>query len=169
MYRCNDCHRHILSPAETDRRLTQHTEIALAHGINTRCFNCHNPENRNVFAGDGTETIPYDQPQRLCAKCHGPVYRDWLHGSHGRTNGYWNTSLGPLIRRKCVECHDPHAPTFKPLPPAPPPQFLRDVRYLEEEHDFTFDPLLVGMPAEPPVLRNGGAIAPATNHAEAKP
>ena len=62
--------------------------------INTRCFNCHHPTNRDVFVDDHGDEIPWDQPQLLCAKCHGPVYRDWQHGSHGRTNGYWDHTQG---------------------------------------------------------------------------
>ncbi len=124
-YACSDCHRLFQSPPVTDRPLTQHREIVLAHGINTRCFNCHHRQNRDAFVDDLGDEIPWDQPQLLCAKCHGPVYRDWQHGSHGRTNGYWNAAMGPVTRRKCIECHDPHDPPFPPLSPAPPPTTLR--------------------------------------------
>jgi hypothetical protein len=124
-YRCSDCHRLIESPPETTRTLTQHTHIVLNHGRNTRCFNCHNRTNRDVYVDDWGREIPADQPQLVCAKCHGPVYRDWLHGSHGRTNGFWNREAGPIQRRKCIECHDPHRPPFPPMHPAPPPDTLR--------------------------------------------
>ena len=93
-YRCSECHKIIDSPAETTRTLTQHTEIQLEHGINTRCFNCHHPTNRDAFVDDYGREIPWDQPPELCGKCHGPVYRDWQHGSHGRTNGYWDRTKG---------------------------------------------------------------------------
>jgi len=124
-YRCSECHRIIPSPEETQRTLTQHTEIQLRHGINTRCLNCHHRTNRDAFADDRGDEIPWDQPPLVCAKCHGPVYRDWQHGSHGRTNGYWDKTRGTQTRRKCIECHDPHQPTFRALPPAPPPTTLR--------------------------------------------
>jgi hypothetical protein len=124
-YRCSDCHRLFESPPETTRSLTQHRDIVLEHGINTRCFNCHHRTNRDAYVDDAGREIPADQPQLLCAKCHGPVYRDWLKGAHGRTNGSWNTRLGVQQRRKCIECHDPHRPPFAPLKPAPPPDTLR--------------------------------------------
>jgi hypothetical protein len=124
-YRCSECHKIIPSPTETDRRLTQHTEIQLDHGINTRCFNCHHPTNRDTFVDDYGREIPWDQPQLLCSKCHGPVYRDWQHGAHGRTNGYWDRSQGTQTRRRCIECHDPHHPSFTELVPAPGPNTLR--------------------------------------------
>jgi hypothetical protein len=124
-YRCTDCHKLFPSPAETTRTLTWHREVVLQHGINDRCFNCHNRQNRDTFDDDWGREIPWDQPPRLCAKCHGPVYRDWSHGAHGRTNGYWDKSKGPQTRLKCVQCHDPHVPPFRPLQPAPPPDTLR--------------------------------------------
>lgn len=124
-YRCDDCHKIIASPAETTRTLTQHREIELQHGINTRCFNCHHPTNRDAFVDDYGDEIPWNQPQRMCAKCHGPVYRDWQHGSHGRLNGYWDVAQGEQIRRRCIECHDPHQPQFPALAPAPGPRTLR--------------------------------------------
>ncbi|MHB8971669.1 MAG: hypothetical protein ACYC3X_11905 [Pirellulaceae bacterium] len=124
-YRCSECHKIIPSPAETSRTLTQHREIQLEHGINTRCFNCHHRTNRDAFVDDYGREIPWDQPQILCGKCHGPVYRDWQHGAHGRSNGYWDKSRGTQTRRRCIECHDPHCPPFSPLAPAPGPNTLR--------------------------------------------
>lgn len=125
-YRCNDCHAIIPPPRMPGvRTVLQHKEIQLEHGINTECLNCHHPANRNAFVDYGGGEIPWDQPQRLCAKCHGPVYRDWQHGSHGRTNGYWDKSRGEQTRRKCIECHDPHRPPFPSLAPAPGPNTLR--------------------------------------------
>ncbi len=123
--KCSDCHKLFPSQPETTRSPYQHTNIALKHGINERCFNCHHLTNRDVYVDDWGEEIPADQPHRLCGKCHGPVYRDWLHGSHGRTNGYWDTTRGEQTRRTCIECHDPHQPPFPPMPPAPGPHTLR--------------------------------------------
>lgn len=142
-YRCSDCHRSISSPPETTRTLTQHKDIVLQHGINTRCFNCHHRTNRDAFVDDWGREIAYDASQLVCAKCHGPVYRDWLHGAHGRTNGYWDGAVGPQERHKCVDCHDPHRPSFPPLPPAPPPDTLRMGRPPKPTHEGPSDPLRV--------------------------
>jgi hypothetical protein len=143
-YKCSDCHRLFASPPETTRSLTQHRDVVLQHGINTRCFNCHHLTNRDAYVDDWGHEIPADQPQMLCAKCHGPVYRDWLKGAHGRTNGYWNTSLGAQQRRKCIECHDPHRPPFPPLKPAPPPDTLRmGDQEFPPEYEAIADPLRI--------------------------
>lgn len=124
-YRCSECHAMFPSPDEPRTPLLQHRDIDMKHGLNDRCYNCHHREDRDTLADDRGRPIAFDEPQLLCAKCHGPVYRDWLHGAHGRTNGYWDPERGPVDRRKCVECHDPHVPPFPPMPPAPPPVTLR--------------------------------------------
>jgi hypothetical protein len=140
-YRCSDCHRIIPSPAETVRKLGQHTDIELRHGINTRCFNCHHPKERDAFVDDAGGVIPWTQPQLLCGKCHGPVYRDWLAGSHGRVNGYWDRTRGEQTKRRCIECHDPHHPPFQALEPAPGPNTLRMGMPYFPAHDGIRDPL----------------------------
>lgn len=142
-YRCSDCHRIIPSPQETQRTLVQHTEIVLRHGLNARCFNCHHRTQRDAFVDDLGDPIPWDQPQLVCAKCHGPVYRDWQAGSHGRLNGFWDTSRGPQTRRKCIECHDPHAPPFPPMRPAPAPNTLRMGPKEPIHHAEGHDPLRI--------------------------
>ena len=140
-YRCNDCHKIIPQPAETPHPLTRHREIDLEHGINTRCFNCHHPTNRDAFVDDYGREIPWNQPQLLCGKCHGPVYRDWQHGSHGRINGYWDVTRGEQVRRRCIECHDPHRPPFLPLALAPGPNTLRMGPQSHGDHAESHGPL----------------------------
>ncbi len=153
-YRCSDCHKLFDSPPETTRQLTQHREIEHEHGLNTRCFNCHHRENRNAFVDDAGGEIPYDRPQTLCARCHGPVFRDWENGVHGRSNGYWDRLAGPVKRLRCIQCHDPHRPPFPAMRPAPAPRTLR-----------------MGQPAAPPRERPDNplrvyrreTVRPATN------
>jgi len=144
-YRCSECHDLFPSPEETDRPLTQHEEIVLEHGINNRCFNCHHREDRNFLVDDRGDPIPFDRPPLLCAKCHGPVYRDWTYGVHGRTDGYWDLKAGPMRRLKCVECHDPHDPAFKSMTPAPGPNTLRmgDRGHRPSEEEESGNPLLI--------------------------
>lgn len=142
-YQCMDCHRIIPSPTETFRRLTQHTEINLNHGINTRCFNCHHLTNRNAFVDDFGQPIPWNEPQLLCAKCHGPVYRDWQAGAHGRINGFWDKMKGPQTKRRCIECHDPHHPPFAAMKPAPGPNTLRMGPQKPTTHEGKRDPLRI--------------------------
>jgi hypothetical protein len=122
---CMECHRHLDSRRETPRRLTQHRHIELDHGVNDRCLNCHDLEDRNKLALDGGRTIPFGEAATLCAQCHGTAWRDWQRGTHGRTNEYWDLTRGPVRRLVCIECHDPHAPAFPPMKPLPGPKTLR--------------------------------------------
>ena len=125
---CMDCHQMFPPRDDPPVALAQHKHIVLNHGINKQCRNCHNPKDRNLLVLRGGETITYDQVETLCAKCHGPTYRDWENGAHGRTNGFWDASRGTVRRLRCTECHDPHnprVPAMDPLAPLPGPHTLR--------------------------------------------
>lgn len=132
--RCNDCHSLFENKRNQSRALTQHTDIVLEHGANNACLNCHDNDNRDKLTLRGGGTVGYDQVELLCAQCHGPVYRDWQNGTHGKIIGYWNTDLGEAHKLKCSECHDPHHPAYQPMAPLPGPNTLR----MGEQH--TKDP-----------------------------
>jgi hypothetical protein len=121
-YNCMECHK--LFPArwhyDENRPFNEHKDIRLDHGNNRFCLNCHHPKNRNAFVDyDGAEIAQADVVN-LCAKCHGTIYRDWQAGVHGRKNGFWNDSMGESTKLRCIQCHDPHSPSFKPVHPLPP-------------------------------------------------
>ena len=121
-YPCAECHQ--LFDLEDDQRepIGEHTTIKLEHGENNRCANCHHLGNiEKLIAHDGGEIDPARSDQ-LCMKCHGPKHRDWAAGVHGRQNGYWDMNLGETKAVSCVACHDPHAPAFGSLHPAPAPR-----------------------------------------------
>ncbi len=122
---CNECHKLFNSPPVERRTLTQHTHITLNHGMNNRCFNCHDRNNRErLVLHDGT-LLRFDQVPRLCSQCHGTVFRDWQRGTHGKTMGSWDASSGKQVRLNCNDCHDPHAPAYKRIAPLPGPHTLR--------------------------------------------
>ncbi|MFO1512439.1 MAG: hypothetical protein U1F83_05915 [Verrucomicrobiota bacterium] len=120
-YNCMECHK--LFPARwhyDDRPFNEHKNIQLDHGNNRFCLNCHHSTNRNAFADyDGAEIAQADVV-KLCAKCHGTIYRDWQAGVHGRQNGFWNANLDDKTKLRCIQCHDPHSPKFKAMQPLPP-------------------------------------------------
>jgi uncharacterized CHY-type Zn-finger protein len=104
-----------------------HEDIILRHGRNKRnnhCFNCHDPDNMEQLHTRDGRKLKMEQSSLLCGSCHGPTYRDWEHGIHGRTSGYWNRSLGDAFRLECTDCHDPHSPAFPSMTPAPGPSRL---------------------------------------------
>lgn len=120
-YKCSECHRLFESPLKQEPRVAEHTDLILTHGRNDYCFNCHHKANRDVYTDyDGSE-IPASEPARLCAKCHGTTYRDWLVGVHGRITGSWKSTQREGTRILCIQCHDPHSPKFPALKPLPGP------------------------------------------------
>ncbi len=140
---CNSCHTLFESKQMSPRRLAQHTELTLNHGGNEWCFSCHDTENRNKLVLAGGEQVGYDRVPELCGKCHGPAYRDWEVGIHGKTLGYWNKEMGKQIRLSCTECHDPHSPAFPMMELLPGPNTLRmgegDAKI--DRHDHKHNPL----------------------------
>lgn len=122
-YKCMECHRDVEQAKRPNTPKTEHTDVLARfdHGLNTVCLNCHDQTDRDVYVNHDGSPIPSNQPERLCAKCHGPIYRDWKQGIHGRQNGYWNKKKGPRTKLVCVQCHDPHSPKFPLMTPDPPP------------------------------------------------
>lgn len=103
-----------------------HRGLVFRHGELT-CTACHQGERGDeLHLADG-RPVAMTEAQALCKQCHGPQTRDYLHGSHGGMHGHWERRLGPRTRNTCVHCHDPHAPAWQPVQPAPPPRdrFLR--------------------------------------------
>lgn len=131
-YKCSECHSAMAAPKRQNEQYPEHGDIVLNHGLNTNCLNCHHPLDRNAYVGYEGDVIPADQPARLCAKCHGPQFRDWERGVHGRQNGYWDKTRGERAKLFCIQCHDPHNPHFQLMTPSPPPVFNRFASTAEE-------------------------------------
>lgn len=105
----------------------EHDDLVMGHGRhkrNNNCFNCHDETNLEFLqTRDGRQVKLADSPA-LCGSCHGPTYRDWEAGVHGRTSGFWKRDLGAIDRKVCTSCHDPHSPAFPSRAPAPGPRLL---------------------------------------------
>jgi hypothetical protein len=120
IFPCSNCHAGL--PVNTKKRelKDEHTSIKLHHAEEVKwCFDCHNPPNRDKLRLVDGETIDFTESYRLCAQCHGIVYRNWKAGIHGKRVGYF--AGGKRTYFLCVSCHNPHDPKFKPLKPEPPP------------------------------------------------
>ncbi len=131
--RCNACHRLFESKRKVPEHLKRHDEIVLKHGANDRCYNCHSRKNRERFVRHDGTWIPFETPELLCAKCHGPTFRDWQKGIHGKTLGSWIPTSDKLTRLRCNNCHDPHSPAFEQVYPMPAPRTLRMVAKEKKE------------------------------------
>jgi hypothetical protein len=122
--RCATCHA-LQKPNMTlndGKDLTLfHQGLKLQHGGLT-CVSCHNPNNYDELRLADGRPLPYRDVMQLCGQCHGPQLRDYTHGAHGGMTGYWDLSKGPRQRNNCIDCHDPHAPTYPKVQPVFPPR-----------------------------------------------
>ena len=108
----------------------EHEDIVKGHGRHNRnnhCFNCHDEANLELLQTRDGRELKLVNSTPLCGSCHGPTYRDWEAGAHGRTSGYWDRQLGAIKREDCVSCHNPHAPAFPARKPAPGPRPLHSL------------------------------------------
>jgi hypothetical protein len=130
---CYGCHEQEKPPVlkyDSDHNLiipAEHENIVMGHGRHNRnnnCYNCHDEQNlERLQTRDGHE-LTFENSTPLCGSCHGPTYRDWEAGVHGRTSGSWSRD-DTYARQDCVSCHDPHSPKFPVRKPAPGPNPLR--------------------------------------------
>jgi hypothetical protein len=114
----------------------EHEDVVMGHGTHNRnnnCFNCHDEQNLELLQARDGRQIKLAESPLLCGSCHGPTYRDWEAGAHGRTGGYWDRNAGLIQRRICVDCHNPHRPKIPPRKPAPGPHLLHPVTAVAAE------------------------------------
>jgi len=98
-----------------------HQRLIGKHG-NLSCNACHNPaDGYATLRLADSRSLPYTEVMTLCAQCHGLQFRDYLHGAHGGMTGHWDLSKGGRVRNNCIDCHDPHAPKYPMVTPAPGP------------------------------------------------
>lgn len=127
------------------RLLKMHTDIVpnslqLKHGRGAVwCLNCHNANDRSTLVDNFGEKISFNQPQKLCGKCHGPILRDWRDGIHGKRIGMWDKG-GKKRWWVCTECHNPHDiqqgnrnSGFAQLPPEMAPELPKGMP--NKDHD----------------------------------
>ena len=137
------CHNGKTVPVPKDknpRLLKMHQDIVpnsleLRHGKGAIwCLDCHSATNRSKLISHREEEISFNQPQKLCGKCHGPIYRDWRDGIHGKRIGMW-TKGGKKRWWVCTDCHNPHdiEPGFKQIEPELAPTLPRGMKNAKHE------------------------------------
>ena len=88
-----------------------HNDLPFSHGT-ISCLSCHNSEDYSALKLADGSRVEFSDVMTLCAQCHGPQMRDYQHGAHGGMNGHWDLSRGPQMKNNCIDCHDPHAPSY---------------------------------------------------------
>jgi hypothetical protein len=143
---CKACH-----PEETPYELDwdddgntiipeEHAHLTIKHGpggTNSDCMICHDSEDLTSLKTKTGERLKPEQSNQFCRDCHGPKYRDWEIGIHGRVNGYWDQTAGEQLKRDCTSCHDPHYPAFFTYAPARGPIPLHDSSHHAETENPT--------------------------------
>ena len=117
---CNDCHSDLIPDPQRRQLFDMHDDIIFDHDSENRwCLACHSLNNRDSLLLASGILLGFDESYKLCGQCHGPKYRDWKLGIHGKRTGQWNGEKKYLL---CVHCHNPHSPRFQSLEPLPPPR-----------------------------------------------
>ena len=143
MATCVSCHATRAAEPEnsaTDDLDEFHQGLTVKHG-SLSCVSCHNADDYGTLRLADGKKVEFTDVMTLCAQCHGPQFRDYQHGSHGGMTGYWDLTRGPRQRNNCVDCHDPHAPAYVGVHPAPPPRdrFLTPGHMNNSKHDAKHD------------------------------
>lgn len=111
---CSTCHSVRKPNLENKTAATLdefHQGMTFNHG-NIACYACHNPDDSDALRlADGT-TVAYENVMTLCSQCHSKQAESFAHGAHGGMNGHWDLSRGPQMKNNCIDCHDPHAPSY---------------------------------------------------------
>ena len=129
-YSCHDEKKPVVVHLDTNGTVIlpeEHRDLVLKHGRGNRndhCFNCHDQKNLELLRSRDGTALKLTESSRLCGSCHGPTYRDWETGIHGRASGFWDRKRGKVVRQDCTDCHDPHAPAFPSMKPGPGPNVL---------------------------------------------
>ncbi len=135
-YKCSECHSDFDSVRTANKPEGEHADVLARfnHGRNVYCLNCHHQNNREAFVDDVGNETSGDNSTQLCSKCHGPKHRDWTIGVHGRRNGFWDKTREGNVKLECVQCHDPHNPTFPLMVPDRTPLRTRFTEAKPEKH-----------------------------------
>ncbi len=116
-YACTECHTSPLKNMNDKNFKKAHWDIEINHANTTvmNCVTCHNGDNMDVLQSLTGVPIDFNASHQLCSQCHQKQYNDWTGGAHGKIIESWAT---PRASMTCVNCHNPHDPSFKSKWPA---------------------------------------------------
>jgi len=117
---CESCHAkfpaHPARRSATEPEMEFHRGLVFEHGT-LACGACHAADAYDSLRLADGATVPYADATHLCAQCHAPQARDYAYGTHGGMTGYWDARRGPQERKRCIDCHDAHAPQYPSMEP----------------------------------------------------
>ncbi|MDN5210592.1 cytochrome c3 family protein [Fulvivirgaceae bacterium BMA12] len=117
---CTNCHSEPLRELQQKRKPEDrkaHWNIKISHAGKDvmNCATCHSEKNPDELTFLTGKPLSVNHSYQLCGQCHTKQYKDWVGGAHGKRLGGW---APPKVIRTCVNCHDPHKPSFDTRWPA---------------------------------------------------
>lgn len=110
---CTECHSKPLKDMQnSDIGKKAHWNIELQHASAEimNCTTCHTDNNMDELHSLTGKNISFNNSYKLCAQCHQTQFEDWKGGAHGKKIAGW---APPRASKTCVNCHNPHNPSFK--------------------------------------------------------
>ncbi len=117
-FKCTECHSKPLNELKGKQHGQKaHWNLSINHAnSNTmNCITCHNGINMDELKSLTGNKIDFNNSYNLCAQCHTKQFDDWKGGAHGKRINSW---APPRASLSCVNCHNPHSPSFDSRWPA---------------------------------------------------
>ena len=117
-YECTECHSKSLEKLQDESvGKKAHWNLTLVHANkNTmNCATCHDTNDMDNLKSLTGHKIDFNNSYNLCSQCHSKQFSDWKGGAHGKRIGSW---APPRASLTCVNCHNPHSPSFDSRWPA---------------------------------------------------
>ena len=111
-FACIECHIKPLSKMKGLNQQKAHWDIKLNHANSEimNCITCHNGSDMNSLNTLTGKNINLNLSHKVCAQCHSSQFEDWKGGAHGKKVAGW---APPRASMTCVNCHNPHNPSFE--------------------------------------------------------
>ena len=111
-FACIECHSKPVSQMKGTDTQKAHWDIKLNHANSDamNCATCHNGEDMNQLNTLTGKNIDFNLSYKLCSQCHSSQFEDWKGGAHGKKVAGW---APPRASNTCVNCHNPHSPSFE--------------------------------------------------------
>lgn len=110
-YACIECHSKPLSQMKASNGKKAHWNMKLNHAKSEtmNCTTCHNGADMNNLKTLTGKSVDLNFSYKVCAQCHSSQFEDWKGGAHGKKVAGW---APPRASMTCVNCHNPHSPSF---------------------------------------------------------
>jgi hypothetical protein len=113
-FNCSECHTQPIEQLKQNKvgEKAAHWDIKLLHASEEtmNCATCHTSSNMDNLHSLTNSEIDFNYSYKLCSQCHQKEFKDWKGGAHGKQLGGW---APPRLSNTCVNCHNPHKPTFE--------------------------------------------------------